>query len=317
MGRLGRIVVDGEFKKRFRATSVLGVIGGALTASRLLGLDEDQSVNALSLAANTASGLMAWGHTGEVDLFHQPANAARCATTAALLARAGATSSETILESPGGYLAAFGGAERCGELTRRHGDPWEIRRVDYKPVPACVFVQAAAFAAKRIVDEHRFEAGEVEKVRLRTFSSAIAYPGCDNPGPIAAMQPARMSLQFAVASVLAHAGLSDRNFSDVANPSTRRLASVVEVDRDEQFDRAFPERQGAQVDVHLRGGATIRARVDDVPPVVPAQVLDRFRAAARAIYDEGRIEDLEAHCQSCFQLPDVGVLLRDTTTATN
>lgn len=314
MGRLGRVVVGEDFKKKFRATSVIGPVGGAITAARLLGLTEDQAVNALALSANSAAGLMAWGHTGEVDLFYQPAGAARAAITSALLAVEGATASETILEGVGGFLAAFGGLAEAARIAERAGPGWEIEQIEYKPVPACVFVQAAAFATQKVVEEYGVVGAEVESVKLRTFASALSYPGCDNAGPIDDMQPARMSLQYTVASVLARAGLTDRNFSDVENPLTRSLAPRVAVENDAGFSEAFPQRQGAQVEVRLKEGRTLTARVEEVPAVVPERVRERFRESARGVLDGSRIVALERACLECAALPDVAALLRMTTT---
>ena len=309
MGRLGRIVVGEAFKKRFRATSVVGAVGGAITAARLLRLDEDQAVAALAISANTASGLMAWGHTGEVDLFYQPANAARAAITAASLAREGATASESILEAPGGFLAAFGGLDHAQRLRERQSPQWEIEAIDYKPVPACVFVQAAAFAAKKVVEEARIDSGQVASVTLRTFASALAYPGCDNAGPIATMQPARMSLQYTVASVLAHRGLTDRNFTDMGNAEVDRIAAGVALEEDPALTRAFPRRQGAHIEVRTRDGAAHVASVEEVPPVLPARVRERFRESAAPLYQAATIERLETDCLACNGLPDIRPLL--------
>jgi 2-methylcitrate dehydratase PrpD len=314
MGRLGRIVVDEKFKKRFRSTSVLGTVGGAITAARLLGLTEQQAVNALSLSANTASGLMEWGHTGEVDLFYQPAGAARAAITSALLAAEGATASESILEGPGGFLAAFGGGDQAQSLTRRAQAGWEIELIEYKPVPACVFVQAAAFATRKVVDEHGAVGGDVASVKLRTFASALTYPGCDNAGPIEEMQPARMSLQYTVASVLARGELNDGNFADIGNPLTQSLTRCVVVENASEFTEAFPARQGAEVQVKLKSGDTLTARVDDVPPMVPSRVLERFREVASALFDGPHVARLERACLDCASLQDAAALNSMTTT---
>lgn len=312
MGRLGRIMVDAPFKKRFRATSVIGSVGGAITAARVLGLSEAQAVNALSISANAAAGLMEWGHSGELDLFYQPANASRAAIHAALIAREGATSSATILEGPGGMLNAFGGLARAAELLHR-GEGWEIEQIEYKPVPACVFVQAAAAAAENIINEHGAVGRQVESVKLRTFASAISYPGCDNAGPIDAMQPARMSLQYTVASVLARAELSDRNFIEINNPLTRSLASRVEVEEAPEFTAAFPARQGAELEVKLAGGATITQRVDEVPVFTPERVRARFRSAAQPLFDAKRIAALEQACLDCSKLERVDELFSMTS----
>jgi 2-methylcitrate dehydratase PrpD len=313
MGRLGRIVVDESFKKRFRSTSVIGTVGGAITAARLLGLTEAQAVNALSISANAAAGLMEWGHTGELDLFYHPANTSRAVVHAALMARAGATSSATILEGPGGFLNAFGGSSRAAELLKKSG-AWEIEQIEYKPVAACVFVQAAAAATEDLVKRHGAIGMDIERVKLRTFKSAIAYPGCDNAGPVDAMQPARMSIQYTVASVLARAELSDQTFVAIDDPLTRSLSPRVELEESAEFTRAFPARQGAEVEVQLKEGKTLTARVDEVPVYGPDRVRARFRRVAKPLFDAQRVDSIEKAALDCARLDRVDELFSATPT---
>jgi 2-methylcitrate dehydratase PrpD len=301
-GRVGRVLVTDRFMRHHRATSVLGSIGGAVVSAKVLGLSPGEAVHALSISANTASGLMEWAHTGEMDLLYQPANAARAAVSAALLAKQGATSSPSILEGPGGLLAAFGGKDKADRIARPWSDRREIEYVDFKAVPACVFVQAAAFAALQLVEKHgRPRAGEIERVTLRTFGPAIAYPGCDDPGPVRGIQQARMSLQFTVASVLAHGSLGDRNFAEFDEPASTSLTGSVRIVEDEHFTAAYPSRQGAEVEVLLRNGSVQRGRVEDVPPVTTDRVRQRFLESAESVLGEARARALE---RAVLALPD-------------
>jgi 2-methylcitrate dehydratase PrpD len=309
MGRLGRIMVDGRFRRHFRATSVVGAVGGAVTAARLLRMDPAKAVSALALSANTAAGLMEWGHSGEVDLFYQPANAARAAVSAALLAEAGASASPSILDGEAGLLAAFGGRERAHELLCRGDLRREIELVDYKPVPACIFVQAAAHAAEDLVKRHRPDPAAVAEITVRTFDAALSYPGCDNPGPIDEIQPARMSLQHTVASVLGRGELADANFTDLANPAVRRLVPHVQLAASPEFATEFPGRQGAEVAVRLRDGSLLTGRVDDIPPFGREQVLKRFRRVGSNIMTDSHLASLESLAGQTHALTEISGLL--------
>ncbi len=293
-GRVGRILVNDAFMRHHRATSVLGSIGGAIVAAKALGLSPREATHALSISANTASGLMEWAHTGDMDLLYQPANAARAAVGAALLAREGATSSPSILEGPGGLLAAFGDITKADQFLARWSDRYEIEYVDFKAVPACVFVQAAAFAALRCVEKHgALHPEDVERIDLRTFASAIAYPGCNDPGPIRGIQQARMSLQFTVASVLAQGRLNDRNFAEYDEPRTTSLLAKVRISEAATFSAAYPAKQGAEVEVTLCNGTALTGRVDEVPPVTAERVRQRFIESASALMEHERVAAIE------------------------
>ncbi|MFO1313020.1 MAG: MmgE/PrpD family protein [Burkholderiales bacterium] len=304
MVRVGRVMVDDRFRRHFRATAVLGAVGGAITAARLLDLPLAQAVDALALSANTASGLMEFGYSGEIDLFFQPANAARNAITSALLAREGVAASATILEGRAGLLAGFGGLSRAGEIVSpREG--FEIDGVDFKRVPACVFVQAAAHAAEEIVLRGRVDWQEVEAIRLRTFEAALRYPGCDDPGPIDTLLGARMSLQYAVASVLARGELAEENFTDLGHPGIRALVPRVSVEAGEEYDSSYPARQGARVTVTLRSGRTLEGEVREVPSFGRDGIVARYRRVAAPHFPGTQAEVLEQASLGCARQADM------------
>lgn len=308
-GRLGRIVVDEGFRRHRRATSVLGVVGGAVAAARLLRLDPERATHALALAADTAAGLMEWGHSGEAELFYQPANAARNAVTAALLAQSGARASPRILEGEAGFLAAFGGRGRAEALLRRDGRPREIETVEIKPVPACVFAQAAAHAAQAVVERHRPAPESIARIELTTFADAIACPGCDNPGPIGTVQAARMSLQHSVAAALARGGLDDDNYLELEHPLVRRLTPRVAVGAAAAFTEAFPAAQGATVEVVMDDGRRLAATLREVPRISDAAVIARFRRAGLAVAAERQLSALLEAVDRLPDLPEAGAVL--------
>ena len=309
MARVGRVMVTDQFRRHFRATAVLGSIGGAIVAARLLKLPLDQAVSALALSANTASGLMEFGYSGEIDLFFQPANAARNAITAAFLARQGVAASKTILEGQAGLLAGFGGLERAREIVDTLRDGFEIEKVDFKRVPACVFVQAAAHAAEAIVLRESVDWRQVKNVQLRTFDAAVRYPGCDDPGPIDTLLGARMSLQFAVASVLARGELAEENFTDIRNPGIRALVPKVSLSVTDEYNAAYPKRQGADVTVTLDDGRVLAGQVAEVPSFDADGIVARYRRVAAAIMNPTQARALERASLGASKLGDMSHLV--------
>lgn len=298
MGRLGRIMVDQDFRKRFRTTSVIGTVGGAVAAAHLLKLDGTRAAHAVALAANAAGGLMEWGHSGGQDLMYQGAGAARAAVTAGLLAAAGCTASETILEGEGGLLAAFGGRERREELLTCAEPRWEIEAIEFKPVPACIFVQASAYAALKLATEYGVDPTLIEAIEVHSFATALHFPGCDNAGPITEIQAARMSLQHSVAAVLVRGELADQNYLALDNPLLRRLTAQITLHEDAVMTMAFPACQAAAIVVKLADGQVLCASVDDIPVFGPDQVLVRFRGVAKQYLGAALAEMLEAQCRA-------------------
>jgi 2-methylcitrate dehydratase PrpD len=309
MARVGRVMVTDQFRRHFRATAVLGSVGGAIVAARLLELPLDQAVSALALSVNTASGLMEFGFSGEIDLFFQPANAARNAITAGFLARQGVAASKTILEGPAGLLAGFGGLDRANEIVGASRDGYEIEKVDFKRVPACVFVQAAAHAAEAIASREPVDWRRVKDIELRTFEAAVRYPGCDDPGPIDTLLGARMSLQFAVASVLARGELAEANFTDIGNPAIRALVPKVRISVTDGYNAAYPKRQGADVTVRMDDGRVLAGRVEEVPSFDADGIVARYRRVAGAVTNATQARALERASLGASKVDDMSNLV--------
>ncbi|MBI4182679.1 MAG: MmgE/PrpD family protein [Proteobacteria bacterium] len=294
VGRVGRAVVSGPFARVFRPTGVLAPLGAAAAAARLMGLDEDGATRALGLAGNLGSGLNEWTYAEGTEVYFHAGFAARSGVAAAALAGLGVRASETIVEGRGGILAAFGGAERAATIAEGLGRRFEILAAYFKPVPACSFAQTACQAVLALVEEHRPRAAEVEAVRVRTFRNAIDNPGCDNPGPFADVTAARMSIQFCVAAVLARGALGEDTFGRLDDPQILRLARATELVEDAAMTAAFPPREGAEVEVRLKGGRSLSHRLAEMRPVDEEALRRRFREAAARAFGPGRGETIEA-----------------------
>src|SRR5690606_32037822 len=94
--RIGRAVMTADLARLFRPTGLVGPMAAAVAVSRLYGLSADQTLNALSFAANASGGLNQWPHTGGSEMYFHPGSAARSGIVAADLARAGAIASADI-----------------------------------------------------------------------------------------------------------------------------------------------------------------------------------------------------------------------------
>ncbi len=310
MGRLGRVIIDSTNARIFRPTGMLGPVAAALTASRLLALDEDATVNALGLAGNLATGLNEWPHTGGTEVFFHAGFAARHGVVAASLAAAGMVASESIVDGEAGMIAAYGGRDRATRLDADLTDGFEILDVYHKPAPACHFAQTPCQAALEIVRTHRVVPADVESVAVASFPAAVAYPGCDHAGPFSSILHAKMSIQFGVASVLARGELDDESFRRFDDAETARIAARVTLRTDPEFTRAAPSRQGAEVTVRLRDGRTLTARLDTVRPLGPGDVRTRFRKAAARALGDARAAKIEETVSALVDLDDVAALTR-------
>ena len=302
--KVGRALIDPDIALSHRPTGITGPLAAAAAGARALGLGEDAAVAALALAANTTAGLNEWAHTGGSEMYFHPGFAARNALSAVLLAEAGAFASPSALDGDAGLFASLGKQSAAAAVALFTGAP-EILAVYFKPVPACNFAQTACQAALRVIADGA-RSDDIADIAVRVPGAAAAYPGCDFTGPFDQPLQAKMSIQYNVAAALRHGGVSERNYMERDDAEVARLLAATRLEVDDALSRAFPARQGAEVVVTLRAGATRRARLDDVVPATPDQVRARFGAAAEAALGDARARALEAAVDGIDRLDDAG-----------
>jgi 2-methylcitrate dehydratase PrpD len=304
--RIGRALLDTDLARLYRPTGLVAPLGAALAGSHALGLTEDAATSALAIAANTSSGLNEWPHHGGSEMYFHPGFAACNAIRAIELAEAGAFASETILEGEAGLFAAFGRRAAPDHIALFEGRP-EIMAVYNKPAPACNFAQTASQAALRAVAELG-DADDIEAISIRVPEAAVRYPGCDSKGPYHNALQAKMSIPFSVAATLKRGAIEEKNYAEIDQPDILRLVGLTELQSDVQFTAAFPERQGADVRIRLRSGATIGRRLDDVVAATPDEIRSRFRKAATDAIGTKRALGLEQLIEACESLSDASAI---------
>jgi 2-methylcitrate dehydratase PrpD len=278
-GKIGRMILDVEVSKNFRPTGITGPIAAAAAGAKLLGLNAEQTTAALALAANAAAGYNEWTATGGSEMFFHTGFAARSAVSAVQLAENGAYASTTAIDGEAGLLAAFHKPLQPAVPGLFEDSP-EILAVFFKPVPACNFAQSAAQAASAIAKRERVRAGDIERIVVKVTRAAVLYPGCNVSGPFEHILQAKMSIHYNVAAALSTGNFDEGNYEPKSNPDVLRLATRTTLEVDADLTKAFPGKQGAEVVVHTRAGDTWSERVEDVVPTSPAEVRERFLAAA-------------------------------------
>ena len=292
-GQIGRALMDAEVARIHRPTGITGPVAAAAAGARLLGLSTEAVTSAIALGANTTVGFNQWAHTGGSEMFFHAGYAARDAVTAARLAELGAFASPSALDGEAGLFAALGKRPAASKVALFQGQP-EILSVYHKPVPACNFAQTASQAALSIAREYRTAPERIASVTVRVPRAGALYPGCDYAGPFAHVLQAKMSIQYNVAAALIEGGVTEQNFTRLRDPVLLRLVDAMKLEIDDAMTRAYPGKQGGEVEVRETGGATHRIRLEDVVNASATDVRARFHAAAENVLGAARAREIES-----------------------
>ncbi|MBI2166119.1 MAG: MmgE/PrpD family protein [Chloroflexi bacterium] len=185
----------------FRSSPVFGIFGAATAAGKLLGLNGDQMVSALALAATFASGTVEGARAGTGETSLQDPTATRNGVWAALMASTGARTAESALDGEAGFYYAFTGKRDWdfSSVTEGLGQRYELVYMTSKQWPMTGYIQTPIWLAISMAQEHNLRPEEVEQIRLEMYHLETTYPSPAFPNPATR---GVMSTAFGVAMAL-------------------------------------------------------------------------------------------------------------------
>ena len=274
-----------QYARGFHPSTVAGTFGAAVAAGLLLGLDDETFLDALGLAGNSASGLLAW--VDDPSEQSRPLNiglAAQNGAQAALLAAAGLKGPRDVLGGKYPFGRAFSDAWDEDKLWSDDSSVFEVSQLFFKRWSCCVFIPASVEAVLSILDQDPVRVDEIESIAVRAPLSV--YRVVDG-------NPLRShNLQYVV-SVAANRGtvrfediINDRRLED---ERIRGLHDHITIEGDRSLDdKAGPGRQSVASAVTLRTRGGERFSRDVTHPRGAAEnplTDDELRAKFRQITD--------------------------------
>jgi len=235
------------------STGTYGAFGTALGMGRLLGFDEKQLNNALSVADFHApmTPVMRSVEYPSMNKDGVPFGTLT-GTMAVLETMSGSTGKTHLLENP----VYAGHLDNIGKV-------WHILELYFKPYTCCRWAHQPVKAVIDLVEEHCFRPTEVEKVTVHTFRSAARL----SKGQPVHTDEAQYNIAWPVASALVYGEVGFQQVREEALKDVRvlemmkRLSFVVDPDLDAQF----PGKRRAYVEINLKNGVHYQSRIYEAP----------------------------------------------------
>lgn len=263
--RIGLMVDGGFHHVGYHASGVVSHFASAVTAGRLLGLDENQLTAAQGITGSTASGIQVFLEEGAWTKRFHPGWGAVAGITAAHLAKGGFKGPERPHEGKFGlidtHLQTHAGGAKPAAMIDRLGTHWHFGETALKPYPVCHFIHGCADAAIELHGE--IAGGEIASVRAflpQPTLHIIAEPAGAKENA-ATEYEAKFSAQFVVAACLLRGGFGMPNLQPeaLADEHVRALARRVKCQPDP--DSAFPDFFSGGVEVTLADGRVMSRHV--------------------------------------------------------
>jgi 2-methylcitrate dehydratase PrpD len=305
--RIGNSVYPPHYDVGWHITGTAGVFGAAAAAGRLVGLNEQQMMWALGIAATQSSGLREMFGT-MCKPFH-PGNAARNGLLAALLAQRDFTSSSQGIEAKRGFAYVLSTAFKPEAITGGLGKTWEIALNTYKPFACGIVEHPAIDGCIQLRNEHQLKPEDIESVALKVHPLVLELTGKKTPQ---SGLEGKFSVYHSSAVAIVHGAAGEAQYSDQAVRDTRVVAVREKVTA--RVEPGVHEDQ-VHVTIRLKNGKVLEKFVEHAVgsldrPMSDADLEAKFRGLAEAVLSRAEADRLIRLCWDVAKLADAAEIAR-------
>ncbi|HET6528423.1 MAG TPA: MmgE/PrpD family protein [Balneolaceae bacterium] len=229
----------------------------AAGVSKALGLNEEQTANALAIAG-TALNALRVTRTGELSNWKGLAfpHTAFGATHAALLAKYGITGPPAVFEGNKGFMDAIAGEF---EIDWKNEDLEKVTQTIIKRYNAEIHSQTSIEGMMDLREEYGFTGADVDRIDIETFDVAFNIIGGGEEGDktiVRRKEEADHSLQYMVSAALLDGQVMPGQYEQerIERDDIQTLLRKVKVTPRQEFSDRFPDEMCSRLTVHLKGG---------------------------------------------------------------
>jgi 2-methylcitrate dehydratase len=296
-----------------------GLVSGALSAGKLLGLSKEELAQAVNISLNSHLA-MRQVRAGELSMWKgfSFANASRNAVFSALLAREGMTGPSPVFEGEMGFFNQVSGRFRLDVKSfGGKGRRFKLEETLVKYYPAEYHAQSAIWAA---LDLRSKIDGDLHKrisfVGVETHEAGYTILGKDpEKWTPETRETADHSLPYIVTMALLDGKVDNESYAPrkVKDPKVREFMKKVLVKENRTLTEAYPVSIPNRVTVKLDDGKTLTVQVDDPRghprnPMTEEEIEQKFRLLTKGILTESQVEKVLKFVRTVEKQSDVSPL---------
>ncbi len=303
-----------HYARGFHPTGTCGTMGAAITAAKILKLDQKSIQNALGIAGSQAAGSMEFLSDGAFTKRLHPGWAAHSGIIAALLARNHFTGPGTIIEGKFGFLHSYSPKSDPARITNNWGKPYEVLKTSIKPHACCRYKQGPIDAILQIMREYELSDLDVENVTLSILDAGfalIAEPEEIKYNPKSIVD-AQFSMPFGAAMAILHgqATLDEYTPKNLRAPAVKKMMRKIRCIKDPEIEKDFPRKWAAVAKIKTTTGQQYAASIDyprgdPENPLSWMELIAKFQNLISPVYSETRQRQIIEKVRSFEQIGDI------------
>ena len=286
-----RSIGVGPGARGWHSNGILGPLASACSAGKVMKLDTAQILAAIGLAAGACGALTRDG--GTMAKPFRCGHAAATGVASALLAQAGFSSDETVLEGRYGLLEAVGplSEDILDALGKHLGVEWDLEKsLRIKPFASCTATHSGLESMLRLVRREKIAPEEVEAIHcdLRPYPLVRAQPHRGYEG--------RFSMPFCLAVALVYGKVAPDDFSDERLKDARIQNLIRRTEHAPKEELTITLRDGRKLSEPFKAATNLT----DL-----AQVRDKFAHSACAVFSKKQTENIAERVAQMESLPSI------------
>lgn len=280
--------------------TVQGAFGAAAGASYALGLNTEQTANAIAIAA-TAYNALRVTRTGNLSNWKGLAfpSTGWTSTHSAFLAMRGITGPEEVFEGNKGFKESIAGDF---ELDWAHEDLEKVRYTIIKKFNAEIHSQSTLEGIEDLMAMYQFDAKDIASIILNTFDVAFNIIGGGEEGEkknIRTKEEADHSLPYMISVLLLDHNVLPAQYlpKRILKADVQELLQKVQVNQKREYSDRFPAEMACDITITLKNGMKYHVDKKDYKGFVtrPASwdlIVEKFNNLSLPFADEAVREEI-------------------------
>ncbi|NWF54379.1 MAG: MmgE/PrpD family protein [Syntrophaceae bacterium] len=294
-GRIGKAVMPSHYRY-WHPTGTLGTIATAVVAGKLMAFGADRMEQAISLAADGASGMRYCIDFGDFSKSLHPGFSAWKGILSAQVVARGATGPKGLLEYKSGFCRAYAEEPAMRHLTENLGTSYEVLQDSLKAFPTILCSHTPIQGTITLMKEKNLRLEDVDAIHFRVTPTA---PGQGmNYAPDSPLS-ARLSIPYCVSRAAADGYISMDQFQKekIFEPRIQDFMKKVTLESDPGFNQKYPGTLAAEMEIRTKDGkrftgGSIYPKGHPQNPMTDEEIKDKFRRLSLNTLDRVQTEKI-------------------------
>ncbi|MCX7834815.1 MAG: MmgE/PrpD family protein [bacterium] len=307
--RLCEFAVPGIRERKWHHATLTQFVS-PIVAGKLLGLSEDQMVNAIGISG-CCHHTIGCPTAGVLTMMKNTVDplATQAGVIAALMAQKGYTGTERVFEGKEGFMDVFGEGWNVEKLIGNLGSSYKILECSMKAFPTEALTHTHITATLKTVIENDIQPEDIEEVVITTIARACDILFDPHKYEPTSRETADHSLPYCIARAILDRKITTQSFSEekIHDPKLKQVIHKIRGEASQEFEKLFPAKQPSRVTIRTTNGKSYSVYLeypkgDPREPMTMEDLDNKFAALSEQLLSEKRQKEIKDMIFACETL---------------